>query len=399
MNTDFIGFSFDGIHSNDLNILRVSDGDRYSEAMFPEIEDLTIDVPGRNGTYYYGTRYSKRNFEISIAFDSVTETQFRNIRRLFGQQKICPLIFDERPYKVYMAKVESPIELQYICFDEPMKEPFSQTNPEDPLPDGVRWVDNEGTREKEKIDPWVYTGGTQRIYKGEGTINFVCYFPYAKQQFKTLEEYGDYPNVDEWAESSGILPQSIYNHYQYDVYHELRDPAAAQESNESEAEESEEPTKSSKYTSRIYTYNPGDIDTTYYLFLPYNNNGELAPNMEDSVIRILTDGYEEMRIKPFSTDVVLPPDSNISVLTVENGVIIDTRGELIQGVLYDYITRTWKLTGNVYNKYIQSGKFGKIRHGDKFISRQQGIYMNFGPLGENPNITEVPTIFYNYLYY
>ena len=150
MNTDFIGFSFDGIHSNDLNILRVSDGDRYSEAMFPEIEDLTIDVPGRNGTYYYGTRYSKRNFEISIAFDSVTETQFRNIRRLFGQQKICPLIFDERPYKVYMAKVESPIELQYICFDEPMKEPFSQTNPEDPLPDGVRWVDNEGTREREK---------------------------------------------------------------------------------------------------------------------------------------------------------------------------------------------------------------------------------------------------------
>lgn len=375
MNTDFIGFSFDGIHSNDLNILRVSDGDRYSEAMFPEIEDLTIDVPGRNGTYYYGTRYSKRNFEISIAFDSVTETQFRNIRRLFGQQKICPLIFDERPYKVYMAKVESPIELQYICFDEKAYEWELHTEEDGYI--------------KGSIDHKHWTDNVRRIYKGEGTINFVCYFPYAKQQFKTLEEYSDYLNVDEWAESSGILSQSTYNHYQYDVYHELRDPAAAQESNESEAE-SEEPTKSSKYTSRIYTYNPGDIDATYYLFLPYTES-ELAPNMEDDVIRILTDGYEEMRIKPFTADV--------QDMTVENGVIIDTRGELIQGVLYDYITRTWKLTGNVYNKYIQSGKFGKIRHGDKFIFRQQGIYMNFGPLGENPDITKVPTIFYNYLYY
>ena len=31
MEHDFIGFSFDGIHSSKLNILRVSEGDRYEE--------------------------------------------------------------------------------------------------------------------------------------------------------------------------------------------------------------------------------------------------------------------------------------------------------------------------------------------------------------------------------
>ncbi len=373
MNTDFIGFSFDGIHSSDLNILRVSNGDRYNEALFPEIEDLTVDIPGGNGTYYYGTRYVKRNFEISIAYDSVTETQFRNIRRLFGQQAICPLIFDERPYKVYMAKVESPIELEYICFDEPMKEPFSQINPEDPLPDGVRWINNEDIREKEKIDPWIYTGGTQRIYKGEGTINFVCYFPFAKQQYKTIEEYeGKYGNIDEWVASSGIVSQDIFEEMQIDQYNPLEQSG-------------------DKYTSRIYTYNPGDIDAPYYLFIPYNNSSAITAE-SGNLIYILTDGYEEMRIKPFTADT--------TDLKVENGIIIDTRGELIQGVYYDYITKTWKLTGNVYNKYIESGKFGKIRHGNKFEFGHQGIYMNCGPFSEEDKEKgKVPAIFYNYLYY
>ena len=370
MNTDFIGFSFDGIHSSDLNILRVSNGDRYNEALFPEIEDLTVDIPGGNGTYYYGTRYVKRNFEISIAYDSVTETQFRNIRRLFGQQAICPLIFDERPYKVYMAKVESPIELEYICFDE---EEY----------DWIPHSKEDGYIDK-SIDHKHWTGSVRRIYKGEGTINFVCYFPFAKQQYKTIEEYeGKYGNIDEWVASSGIVSNS---HFQ--------EPA--------EGDDATKPymgldhyypleQSGDKYTSRIYTYNPGDIDAPYYLFIPYNDSSAITAE-SGNLIYILTDGYEEMRIKPFTADT--------TDLKVENGIIIDTRGELIQGVYYDYITKTWKLTGNVYNKYIESGKFGKIRHGNKFEFGHQGIYMNCGPFSEEDKEKgKVPAIFYNYLYY
>ena len=121
MKGDFIGFSFDGIHCSQLGITHVSSSDRYSEELFPEVKDKTIEIPNNHGEYYYGSTYGTRTFTIDFAYDSITETQFRNIRRLFGTTKICELIFDERPYKVYFAKVESPIEMSYVCFDEPKK--------------------------------------------------------------------------------------------------------------------------------------------------------------------------------------------------------------------------------------------------------------------------------------
>ena len=42
--------------------------------------------------------------------------------------------------------------------------------------------------------------GGERIYKGEGTLNFIAYFPFAKSVHKFLSEYPDldYPNKDEW---------------------------------------------------------------------------------------------------------------------------------------------------------------------------------------------------------
>ena len=113
---DFIGFSFDGIHSSDLGILRVSDGSRYNEYLLPTSQDITVQVPGGDGTYYFGSYYTNRPFSISIAFDSLTEEQIRKLRQTFTLKRIGRLIFDEAPYKYYMAKVVSQPQLKYICF-------------------------------------------------------------------------------------------------------------------------------------------------------------------------------------------------------------------------------------------------------------------------------------------
>jgi hypothetical protein len=53
------------------------------------------------------------------------------LRARFGDKGIHDLIFDERPYKVYRAKVTGTATLKYICFAE---------------------------------------GKNNRLYKGEGTI-------------------------------------------------------------------------------------------------------------------------------------------------------------------------------------------------------------------------------------
>ena len=112
---DFIGFTFDGIHSSELGIVRVSGGDRYEEALVPSLSLKTTNVPGGDGSYYFGTNYTQRNINLQIAFDSLTQQQFMRLISVFGTKKISTLIFDENPYKVYNVKISSEPKLNYIC--------------------------------------------------------------------------------------------------------------------------------------------------------------------------------------------------------------------------------------------------------------------------------------------
>jgi hypothetical protein len=64
------------------------------------------------------------------------EAQFAMLKKHFGDKKIHDLIFDEKPYKIWKAKVTGSATLKHIPFSE---------------------------------------GETNRIYKGEGTIQFTCY--------------------------------------------------------------------------------------------------------------------------------------------------------------------------------------------------------------------------------
>jgi hypothetical protein len=41
-NSDYIGFTFNGVHSSDLGIMRVSDGSRYNDSLLPTIQDKTV---------------------------------------------------------------------------------------------------------------------------------------------------------------------------------------------------------------------------------------------------------------------------------------------------------------------------------------------------------------------
>ena len=70
---DFIGFWYDDLYSEDLGIVRTSDGSRYNEDLLPQIADKITQVPGQDGAYFFGTQYTTRTFSIPIAFDHLTE--------------------------------------------------------------------------------------------------------------------------------------------------------------------------------------------------------------------------------------------------------------------------------------------------------------------------------------
>ena len=178
---DFIGFTYNGKHSSDLGIVRTSNGSRFDENLLPTMQDKTAQVPGGDGTYYFGSYYTVRPFSISFAFDSLTEEQLAFLKSHFGDKKIHDLIFDERPYKIWKAKVTGSATMKHIPFAE---------------------------------------GETNRVYKGEGSIQFTAYDPYAYSEYKYLDKYSEYCGTPPHFVHTTIirLPEKKRNHFQYFLY-------------------------------------------------------------------------------------------------------------------------------------------------------------------------------------
>lgn len=284
---DFIGFRFNGIHSSDLNIVRVSDGSRYNEDLTPAFQDKTAQKVGSDGTLYWESFYTNKPFPISFAFDSLTEAQFRRLRQVFNGKDIGELIFDESPYKKYSVKLASPAQIKYICFNE----------------------EDESTY------------GSHRVYKGEGTVQFVAYKPFARSVYKFLEAYDSsiYTNIEEWKEASGMAESSKF-----------------------EAESSIYP--SGRYydadDSIINLYNPGDLDSDWTLRVPLNSLDSLSISLKENGTTL-----------PYSTLTL----ENITAMSGDSYLLLNSHTNLIEGLDSNLIK-----TGNLYNKAMTSGDFFKI---------------------------------------
>lgn len=307
---DFIGFSFNEHRSESLGIVRVSDGSRYNEDLIPTTQDKTVQVPGGDGFYYFGSDYTQRQFSINIAFDELTEKQFRELQQVFGTKELGKLIFDERPYKYYMVKSSKP-QLKYICFGK----------------DG------------------------ERIYKGEGTLTFTAYYPFAKSAFKFLEkeiekETGKevyvlrkiYSNIEEWAEASGMKAQGALDKV---------------------------PKSPTEGAYPISVYNAGDLEADF--ILKFNGAPNSAMNIELSQQNVAgKKGF--LNLKKFD------------LKGTDTGFQINTKTNLIEGI------NTKGLTGILYNENIIQGDFFKIP------PREEGYRISV--TGATPI-----EIVYDYIYY
>ena len=293
---DFIGFSFNEHRSESLGIVRVSDGSRYNEDLVPTTQDKTVQVPGGDGFYYFGSDYTQRQFSINIAFDELTEKQFRELQQVFGTKELGKLIFDERPYKYYMVKSGKP-QLKYICFGK------------------------EG----------------ERIYKGEGTLTFTAYYPFAKSIFKFLNEYGN-KNKDEWKEASGMKAEKGT----YDIV---------------------------SNNGSISVYNAGDLETDF--ILKFSLPVDSTPIGD---IKITLSKENVGKVEAFL-------DLNgFSKKGADTGFQINTKTNLIEGFNAE------GLTGTLYNENITQGDFFKIP------PREEGYRISV--TGATPI-----EIVYDYIYY
>ena len=341
MKGDFLGFTFNNVHSSELGIMRVSDGSRYTENLLPTIQDKTTQIPGGDGTFYQGSFYTQKQISFPIVFDDLTEEQLRRIKVLFGTKGIYDLIFDEVPYKVYKVKVTGTPNLKYVCFDKERSGSYGGYG---------------------NLYEQAQNAPNGRIYKGEGQLSFVAYTPYAVSRFKYIDQY-TVGNIPEWRVSGAA---GIYNN-KYDW------AAAAGLPNSQTVKDKSVLNIIDETNTRIFITNPGDLPTDFKLKFIKKEN--VTPTSSSLKIMINDDIFLEMgRVVLFQGD---------------SGFQINTKLNLIEG-----IDNEGKLTGTLYNQNIVTGNFFKIPQGENFL---KVLYMDSA--GNLKDYEYDCTIDYVYLYF
>lgn len=331
---DFTGFYFNNIHSSTYGILRVSGGDMYEENILPEFDDNTINSVGGEGELYESRSIKTRTFDIDIAFDSVTEEQWHAMKLWLFTEEPKSLRFDERPYKSYWAKLKSSPSIDYICFLE------------------------EG----------------KRIYKGEGTLEFIAYNPFGyctnesydlteegaqtisdKENWQVTDTYVPFgikdDNIQEWNWDAGLKSEDDY--INYNTFEIL---------------------KEDQYTyNKAYFYNPGDRATDFELYITPNQNvtEDLKFTIEighgDSIIDYLF---------VFS----------VKGLKEKDSIILNTKNHTLK--VFTYIgAEGKKYESNLRYDLVKSTNFPKIPRGEGYIKIKSSF--------ENPKVA----IKYSYIFY
>lgn len=159
---DYIGFTFGDVHSSELGLMRVSNGSRYEQDLLPPLQDKTAQVNGRDGAVYFGSQYNTKPIKVPVAFDNMTEESFNRLKRLLQDKKPKYLWFDETPYKQWLVKSANVQNFKWVCFDESKN--IERQNDGDPV------------------------STKKRIYKGEGTLEFSCFSPYAESRVTFLDD-------------------------------------------------------------------------------------------------------------------------------------------------------------------------------------------------------------------
>lgn len=238
---DFLGFQLGEDHSYGLNITRVSTNDRYQDTLLPQFTDAVVQVPGGDGTYYWDTYYTQKPIQVDFAFDDLRDEDLRKLRQMFSTKSIKPLIFDEFPYKKYMVKCAAPPQLKYLCFDH------------------LEF----------------------RIYKGEGTVQFVAYYPFA----------------------FGVVSPNLQ-----------------------------------------YTTNGAVI----------NNNGDMPANLEVLYDLNEVDGDISLKLYKSTDEPAIGQLNliNVNAIAGDRYMMVNTQTQLIEG-----LDASKNKTGNLYNKYIDTGDF------------------------------------------
>lgn len=330
---DYIGFTFGGVHSSELGLMRVSNGSRYEQDLLPPLQDKTAQVNGRDGVVYFNSQYNTRPIKVPVAFDNMTEESFNRLKRLLQDKKPKYLWFDETPYKQWLVKAANVQNFKWICFDESKN----------------IYRNDDGDSEDTK----------KRIYKGEGTLEFSCFTPYAESRVTFLDDPVDSIWIQDKEKSFKKLikietnDENNYNLTHNYNFEEWKTASKLRYKNDYNEDD------------MVKVYNAGDVPTNTFISVvtpkKENANNHIYNGGTFSLYNQADEEVKYIKIKSFElgyVDKILENGSREK--QYDDGFIIDSKLKMIKGFKISEDGKSRIITNNIYNKYHIGGDYFKI---------------------------------------
>lgn len=177
----FLSFTFNGVDVNSLGLAVVSNGDRYSLSLQPTFTNSFSTIPGKIGSFYWGTQITGKSISIALATDCMDYRDYMNAVQLFKPGNYGKFSFAQTDFCESYALVQSVSQFSFIPFES------------EKTVNGIKFNDT--------------------IFKGNMTLSFFFPDPY----FYGKESVGNYidDHVNQpWALASGLPFKNKVGTYQ-----------------------------------------------------------------------------------------------------------------------------------------------------------------------------------------
>lgn len=100
----FSTFKYNGKDSSEMGIYNVSNSGTYTLNIEPTFSDELQNVPGYDGTYYYGSKITGQQFVFTCFCHDLSAVEYDNLKTWLSPRRLGRLILAEQPYKYYLVK-------------------------------------------------------------------------------------------------------------------------------------------------------------------------------------------------------------------------------------------------------------------------------------------------------
>lgn len=113
----FLSFTFNGVDVNSLGLAVVSNGDRYSSPLQPTFTNSFSTIPGKIGSFYWGTQITGKSISIALATDCMDYRDYMNMVQLFKPGNYGKISFAQTDFCESYALIQSVSQFSFIPFE------------------------------------------------------------------------------------------------------------------------------------------------------------------------------------------------------------------------------------------------------------------------------------------